>query len=170
MRKIILNVAVSLDGFIEGSKGEYDWCPPPAEDDVEMNAFLNRIDTIFIGRKSFALFDPKYFPGKKAIVFSRSMNAQNDITVISSDFLSNVESIKKEKGKDIWLFGGADLVTSFMNENLVDEMWLAIVPVILGSGKPLFQNIEQRRHFHITKAINSKDYISAYLRKEDAKK
>lgn len=170
MRKIILNVAVSLDGFIEGSQGEYDWCPPPAADDVEMNAFLNRIDTIFIGRKSFALFDPKYFPGKKAVVFSRSMNARNDVTVISSDFLSSVESIKKEKGKDIWLFGGADLVTSFMNENLVDEMWLAIVPVILGSGKPLFQNIHQRRHFRITKAINSNDYISAYLRKEDAEK
>ncbi len=168
MRKIILSVAISLDGFIEGDKGEYDWCPPPSTG--EMSAFLNRIDTIFMGRKSFGLFNSKMFPGKKVVVFSHTLTDRKGVMIISHDLVSKVKLMKNEPGKDIWLYGGASLTTTFFNEGLVDEMWLGIVPVILGSGKSLFQNISVRNYFSIVNASDSNGYVSIQLQKKEVKK
>jgi dihydrofolate reductase len=161
MRKVILSVAVSLDGFIEGPHGEYDWCPPPSQ--KEMNEFMSCIDTIFFGRKSFEMMGPSAFPGKKIYVFSTSQQQVDgkDVHLVSENLLPTVAQLKREKGKDIWLFGGASLVTTFINEGLVDEMWLGLVPVVLGEGKPLFQDIKQRNYFSVTEAKMSSGFISA---------
>ena len=67
MRKVILSVAVSLDGFIEGTNGEYDWFPPPSEN--EMKEFLDGIDIIFMGRKSYEMAGTSMFPDKTCYVF-----------------------------------------------------------------------------------------------------
>ncbi len=166
MRKVILSVAISLDGFIEGRNGEYDWCPPPSQ--KEMNEFLDTIDAIFVGRKSFELLGPSSFPGKKLYVFSNSLKAINgkNVHLINGDSLSKVKDLKNQEGKDIWLFGGANLTTTFMNEGLVDEMWLGMVPVVLGAGKPLFQDIKQRNHFKLTEVTNRRTYLSLVLQSE----
>jgi dihydrofolate reductase len=165
MKKIILSVAVSLDGFIEGSKGEYDWCPPPSA--KEMKGFMDGVDSIFVGRKSFELIGKNSFPGKKLYVFSNTMDSnQKGISVVARDVIATVKSIKKEGGKDIWLYGGANLTTTFLNEDLIDEMWLGIVPIILGAGKPLFQDISQRRHFTIAQSTQSEGYISVKLKRK----
>jgi dihydrofolate reductase len=168
MRKVILSVAISLDGFIEGPKGEYDWCPPPSSG--QMAAFLKRIDVVFYGRKSFELAGAGAFPGKTHYVFSNTLKHLNSKStyIISGDIVSRVNEIKAESGKDIWLFGGASLTTTFMNEGLVDEMWLGIVPVVLGSGKPLFREIRSRNYFDITEASNEKGYLSVTLRRKPA--
>lgn len=165
MKRVILSVAVSLDGFIEGPKGEYDWCPPPSA--KEMNVFLDSIDTIFAGRKSFELIDKNSFPGKKLYVFSNTIDSsQKGISVVNNDVVSAVKAIKKEAGKDIWLFGGANLTTTFLNEGLIDEMWLGIVPVVLGAGKALFQNVSQRNYFTISESTVSKGYLSVKLKRK----
>jgi dihydrofolate reductase len=147
MRKVILNLAVSLDGFIEGPNGEYDWCL--ADQDYGMEAFFARTDTIFIGRKSFELIrnDVSMFPVKHIYVFSDTLVPEpgENINVISSaDFENTVAAIMETEGGDIWLFGGAELVTLFINKRLVSELLLAIHPLILGEGKPLFQHIKDR--------------------------
>ncbi len=164
MRKVILGVAVSLDGFIEGPNGEYDWCPPPSQ--TEMEAFMNKIDIIFMGRKSFEMMGSAAFPGKVSYVFSNSLKSVKGATIISGEIIKAVNEIKNQEGKDIWLFGGASLTTSFINEGLVDEMWLGIVPVILGAGKPLFQNIDQRTFFKFTEAVEKTGYLSVGLKYE----
>jgi dihydrofolate reductase len=64
--------------------------------------------------------------------------------LINGKIETKVSKIKKEKGKDIWLFGGAGLTTSFINKNLIDEIMLAVHPILLGAGKPLFKDIEKR--------------------------
>lgn len=165
MRKVILSVAVSLDGFIEGPNGEYDWCPPPSSQ--EMKEFMNKIDAIFFGRKSFELVGPSSFRGKTQYVFSNSLKAmkEKDMHLVSGNAASFVKDLKKQPGKDIWLFGGANLTTTFMNEGLIDEMWLGMVPVVLGSGKPLFQHIRQRNHFKLTEVVNKGTYLSMALQK-----
>lgn len=170
MRKVILGVAVSLDGFIEGPNGEYDWCPPPSQQ--EMNEFMDKIDAIFFGRKSFELMGSAAYPEKMCYVFSNSLKTINgkNIELIQGDSVSKVKELKNKKGKDIWLFGGASLTTTFLNEGLIDEMWLGLVPVILGSGKPLFQNIKHRNHFKLTEVINKGTYLSLGLRYEPPKK
>jgi dihydrofolate reductase len=165
MKKIILSVAVSLDGFIEGPKGEYDWCPPPSE--KEMAKFLDGIDTIFMGRKSYEVSGASMFLDKACYVFSSTLKSTSDKNVkfIGADVSKKIEEIKSGGGKDIWLYGGAQLTTSFINQRMVDEMWLGVVPIILGAGKPLFQNINERQKFSVSKAFNSSGYVSMQLKK-----
>jgi dihydrofolate reductase len=164
MRKVILSVAVSLDGMIEGPNGEYDWCPPPSK--KEMSDFLNKIDAIFLGRKSFELTGKSMFPKKEHYVFSTTLKKAIDFHLIGSNAKQKVIDLKKQPGKDIWLFGGAKLVTFFLNEKLVDEMWLAVVPIVLGKGKPLFSDINQRTHFNLVEAVPKEGYVSLYYKYE----
>ena len=148
MRKIILGLAVSLDNFIEGPNGEYDWCF--TDQDYGMSDFFARTDSIFIGRKSYELIQsmPDPVPGMpvmKTYVFSNTLKeVRKGDELISGDLTRRVNEIRNEPGKDIWLFGGASLTTALMNERLVDELWLSVHPILLGSGKPLFTGISQR--------------------------
>ena len=148
MRKVILAVAVSLDGFIEGPNGEYDWCF--IDQDYNLNDFFKRLDTIFVGRKTYEMSSemeggPPGFPKFKEYIFSTTLDkVKEGATLIKGNIKTEVEKIKKERGKDIWLFGGAALTTSLMNLGLVDELSLAVYPVLLGGGKPLFNNIKDR--------------------------
>ena len=148
MRKVVLRLAVSLDGFIEGPNGEYDWCIPDPE--YDFNEFFNRFDTIFVGRKTYLMSadmegGPPGFPKFKEYIFSTTLDkVKEGATLIKGNTKTEVEKIKKEKGKDIWLFGGAGLTTSLMNLGLIDELSLAVYPVLLGGGKPLFSNIKDR--------------------------
>jgi len=166
MRKIILGVAVSLDGFIEGPHGEYDWCPPPSK--TEMDDFMDKIDAILMGRKSFEMMGANPFPGKQVYVFSNSLKEVKGerTAIVQGDIVSIMKDLKAQPGKDIWLFGGASLTTTFLNEQLIDEMWLGLVPMVLGAGKPLFQNINQRKHFRVKEVQEKKGYVSLTLQYE----
>jgi len=155
MRKLILQLAVSLDSFIEGPQGEFDWCF--TDGDYGMSDFFKRIDAIFIGRKSYELAlkmggtAPPGFPSLKEYVFSNTMkNITGNRVLVNGEIKAAVQKIKSEPGKDIWLFGGADLSASLLNHGLVDEMTLAVHPVVLGRGKPLFQNIKKRIKLELT--------------------
>jgi dihydrofolate reductase len=147
MRKIILGLAVSLDGFIEGPKGEYDWCF--TDQDYGLSDFFKRVDSVFMGRKSYELTQNMKggsgLPPMKEYVFSNTLTQLKEgVTLVKGDIKKQVSKIKKEEGKDIWLFGGASLTSSLMNEKLVDEVWLSVHPILLGAGKPLFQDIKKR--------------------------
>jgi dihydrofolate reductase len=149
MRNVILQLAVSLDGFIEGPNGEYDWCF--TDQDYGMSEFMQRVDSMFIGRKSYELVlsmgeaAMAGFPKLKEYVFSTTLtDVKPGATVVNGDTATEVQRIKNEPGKDIWLFGGASLTTSLLNLGLVDEISLAVHPILLGGGKPLFSNIEKQ--------------------------
>ncbi|HXR80277.1 MAG TPA: dihydrofolate reductase family protein, partial [Saprospiraceae bacterium] len=84
-------------------------------------------------------------------VFSTTLDTVKNGAILIKDNIKNeVEKIKAQEGKDIWLFGGASLTTSLMNLGLVDEMWLAVHPILLGAGKLLFQNIQGRIRLTLT--------------------
>lgn len=158
MRKIILQLAVSLDNFIEGPNAEIDWCF--TDQDYGMNDFFERIDSLFIGRKSYELIQSMGedampgFPKLKEYVFSNTLSeVQPDAIIVKGNIVDEIKKIKSLPGKDIWLFGGASLISELMNANLVDEIILAVHPVLLGSGKPLFENLRERinlKHVHTT--------------------
>ena len=161
MRKIILDVAVTLDGFIEGPNGEIDWLANDEETDFGdiLNDILAGIDTIFYGRVSYDLWG-NYDPGEHAspklkkaynllhsktkYVFSTTKASDNNATVINSNIEKQVKEMVQQPGENIWLYGGGKLITTFMNLGLVDVYRLAVHPVIIGSGKPLFENIKRR--------------------------
>lgn len=157
MKKVILNLAVSLDGFIEGPNGEVDWCI--MDDEMNFDVFLDSIDTMFYGRVSYEAWGT-YQPGsdiseaekslwkgihaKNKFVFTRSATAYDHATVISRDLAEKVEQIKKQDGKDIWLYGGANLIKTFIQLGLIDEYRISVHPIVLGSGKPLFEDLRNR--------------------------
>jgi dihydrofolate reductase len=173
-RRIILDLAVTLDGFIEGKNGEVDWCI--MDPDMGFINFLNQIDTILYGRKSYDLWG-QYTPenevtdiekeiwelvhSKEKYVFSRTQKGtDNKAIFINDNILEEVNKLKNKPGKDIWLYGGASLITSFINLGLVDEFRLSVHPVILGEGKPLFIDIKQRLNL---KMVNTRTFSSGVV-------
>ncbi|MEW9672753.1 dihydrofolate reductase family protein [Ammoniphilus sp. 3BR4] len=174
LRRIILDLAVTLDGFIEGQKGEIDWCIMDSE--MGFTHFLNQIDTILYGRKSYDLWG-QYTPGteesdtekemwklvhsKEKYVFSRTQKRTDHGAIFINDhLLEEVKKLKNKPGKDIWLYGGASLITTFINLGLVDELRLSVHPVILGSGKPLFIDIKQRLNL---KLVHTRTFSSGVV-------
>ena len=164
MRRVILAVAVSLDGFIEGPNGEYDWCF--TDQDYGLSGFFKSVDTLFMGRKSYEMMlamgdAPPGFPKLKEYIFSTTLDKVKDGAVLIKDNVKEeVEKIKNETGKNIWLFGGAGLTTSLMNLGLVDELSLAVHPILLGGGKPLFRDIKHKIYL---KLVDSKTYSSGLV-------
>lgn len=165
MRKVILQLAVSLDGYIEGPNGEYDWCF--TDQDYGMSVFFKHIDSVFMGRKSYELlqrmgdFGIPGFHRLTQYVFSNTLNeVKPGAVLIKGNTEAEVRSIKNEPGKDIWLFGGAILTSSLLNLHLVDEISLAVHPIILGSGKPLFNGINNKIALTLT---DTKTYSSGLV-------
>ena len=173
-RKIILDLAVTLDGFIEGKNGEVDGCIMDSE--MGFTNFLNQIDTILYGRKSYDLWG-QYSPtiedsdaekemcelvhSKEKFVFSKTqIVTDNKALFINEDILEEVNKIKKKPGKDIWLYGGASLITTFIDLGLVDEFRLSVHPVVLGEGRPMFIDIKQRLNL---KLINTRTFSSGVV-------
>ena len=178
MRKVILDLAVTLDGFIEGPNGEIDWCNMDEADDSDGSDFIDfvaSIDTIFYGRISYELwgnFQPveeasqilkevyKSIAGKTKYVFSTTKKDDTSTTIfINSNVRERVMEIKQQPGKDIWLYGGGKLITTFINLDLVDVYRLAVHPVILGSGKPLFKDLNERVKLKLIDAKGSKSGV-----------
>lgn len=145
-----------MDGFIEGPAGELDWIIPPQQYE-ERNAenFLSCFDTILFGRKTYermCVIKPagnglsaaeKEFlymmHGIRKYVFSRTAkHVAGNAMVISGNIREEVLRIREEKGKDIWFFGGTDLLKTFMALDLIDDYLISVQPVLLKSGKPLF--------------------------------
>lgn len=157
MKKIILNLAVTLDGFIEGPNGEVDWCI--MEEDMDFGGFIASVDTIFYGRVSYDAwgnFQPdattspaekamwEGIHGKQKFVFSRQNREDANATFIHEDIADQVANIKQQGGKDIWLYGGASLIKTFIKERLIDVYKVSVHPVVLGAGKPLFEDLNAR--------------------------
>jgi dihydrofolate reductase len=164
MRKIILSLATSLDGLIEGPNGEYDWCF--TDQDYGMTDFLKGIDAIFYGRKSYEVMKAdggggSLWEGKKQYVFSNSLKQKdNEFELISGNVEKRVNEIKSLEGKAIWLFGGAALANTLLNMGLVDEINMAVHPLLLGKGKPLFSDLNGRIK---TRLLDSKTYITGLV-------
>ena len=175
MKKVILDLAVTLDGFIEGPNGEIDWCIMDEDGGSDFIDFVAGIDTIFYGRVSYELwgnYQPhenaspvvkavyKAIPEKTKYVFSTTKtNDTSNAIFINSNIKERVMEIKQQPGKDIWLYGGAKLITTFINLGLVDIFRLAVHPVILGSGKPLFKAINERVGLKLTGTKASKSGV-----------
>ena len=173
MKKVILNLAVTLDGFIEGPNGEVDWCI--LEDDMDFEGFVSDIDTIFYGKVSYDVWG-RYNPddytseadkqlwkevhSKKKYVFSSQQRNDDNATFISNNIVSKVNEIKQEGGKDIWLYGGASLIKTFIENNLVDIYMISVHPIVLGNGKPLFEDMKERLNLDL---IKTNTYVSGVV-------
>ena len=153
MRRVRYAVAVSLDGYIAGPKGEADWIIMNPE--IDFRAVFEQFDTFLVGRRTFETMDRagrRETPGMKTFVFSRTLRQQDysGVTVVAEKSEEIVAALRAEPGKDIWLFGGGSLFRSLLDSGLVDTVEVAIVPVLLGGGIPLLAPPARQKKLHLT--------------------
>jgi dihydrofolate reductase len=158
MRKIIYSVAMSLDGYVAGPKGEADWIVMDPE--IDFMSMMSRFDTILMGRRTFEAAQGHggggAMPGVKSIVVSRTLRQQDHpgVTIIN-DLATAISKLRSATGKDIWLFGGGSLFRSLLELGLVDTIEVAVIPVLLGGGIPLLPAESPRTTL---KLVSSKTY------------
>lgn len=153
MRRVRYSVAMSLDGYLAGPKGESDWII--IDPDVDFATLASAFDTMLLGRKTYEAARQQGggpgMPGMRPYVLSRTLRQADclDVTV-SDDAKGTVSKLKREPGKDIWLFGGGSLFRSLLGMGLVDTVEVAIIPVLLGGGIPLLPDAD-RANLKLTK-------------------
>jgi dihydrofolate reductase len=137
-RRLRFSAAMSLDGFIGGPKGEYDWIPQ--DPTFDFGALYRQFDTVVMGRRTYdAMVAQSISPGvfgMRVFVVSTTLRAiqHPDVTILRFKVAEAIAELKEEEGKDIWLFGGGVLFRSLLDEGLVDTVELSVVPVLLGDG------------------------------------
>jgi dihydrofolate reductase len=151
---------MSLDGFIAGPHGEYDWIT--FDSSFDFAALYRSFDTLLIGRRTFEVMQIRGMSpegmGMKAVVVSTTLKPEehSGITIFSSNVREGVAALKAHNGKDIWLCGGGVLFRYLLDAGLVDSVELSVLPVLLGDGVPLLPG-GRRRPLHLkeSKALPS---------------
>lgn len=168
MRKLKLQIQISIDGFIAGPNGEMDWVTFNWSDDLKkyVAELTEPVDTILIGRKLAEGFIPYWtdafkkpvpeegaqkFVETSKIIFSKTLShSQWDNTIINNgDLVTEVNALKHSDGNDLIVYGGSSFVSSLIKENLIDELHLFINPVSIGNGLAIFNKLSVNQHYHL---------------------
>jgi len=164
MRKVIVSNLMSLDGFFEGPNHELDWFVVDQEFFEYARDMLRGVDTILFGRKTYQHM-ADYWPSAPAeeiadqmnnlpkIVFSRTLESaewQNS-TLVKNDAVAEISKLKQLPGKDMVILGSASLASFLLQQGLIDEYRVILNPVLLGSGRPLFQDVKQRLRLKLSR-------------------
>lgn len=159
LRKIIVHIATSADGYIAGPNGEIDWLTsrPKPKGFYGIGAFTKTVDTILLGRKTYEAglrLGGKFDSTNRSLVFSRNprpADAPSGVEFVSDAVRPFIDHLRQQPGKNIWLMGGGDLIASFLDERLIDEFVISVTPVFIGDGIPLIA----RRHRHVPLELQS---------------
>jgi dihydrofolate reductase len=141
MRRLRYQVASSLDEYIAGPNGEFDWIA--ADPEIDFGALFKQFDTVVMGRRTFEVMLKQggdgSMPGLDVVVFSQTLRQRDypAVSVASTNPAETIRSLKAKPGKDIWLYGGGELFRALLEEGVVDTVEPAVIPVLLGGGVPL---------------------------------
>jgi dihydrofolate reductase len=170
VRKLFSFMVATLDGYHEGPNHEFDW---PNVDD-EFNEFaisqLNDIDTLLFGRATYEGM-ASYWPSPAAtegdplvagfmnsvpkIVFSKTLPSAEweNTTLVTGDVAAAISGLKAQPGKNLAVFGSSNLTVGLLEQGLVDELRVMVMPVLLGAGNSLFGGLKDRLHLKLTRAM-----------------
>jgi dihydrofolate reductase len=154
MRKVVLGLGISLDGYIARPDGTVDFLFMPK--DYSMGPFFATIDTALMGRKTYdvalKMSGGTYnSSGLRSYVFSNSQppGERSGVTFVNDSPTTFLANLRKCPGKNIWLMGGGELARTFLKDDLVDELYIGVVPVLIGEGIPLFPSGFPQREFSL---------------------
>jgi dihydrofolate reductase len=163
MRKVIVSIFVSLDGSFEGPNKELDWHVWDDEMEQYMGDLLNNVDAILLGRVAYQLL-ADYWPSSTEnlaprlnnlpkIVFSKTLEKAewNNSRLVKENIKDEISKMKQQPGKDLVLFCGADIASTFLQLGLIDEYRIIVNPVVLRSGKPFFKDIKDKLNLNLLK-------------------
>ena len=178
MRKVILYIAVSLDGYIAREDGSIDWLmefPNPDQVDHGYKDFISNIDLIVMGRATYEQvlgFDVDWPYQDKCFVVTSNEDLEirtpQTYVLPGKDVKSKVDEWRLEEGKNIWLMGGGKLNTTFLQHGLLDEMILSLIPIVIGGGIPIFDgNTQQERFKEVDSQVFSTGIVNLYYSKEN---
>lgn len=144
-RKIILNVAMSLDGYIAAEDGSFDWIGGDGNNKLDtkekfdFEKFMSDVDIVVMGRNCYNQgFADDYKDKSVYVATSENLEDYENVHFINGDIVKAVLAEKEKAGKNIYLFGGGILIDQFVKADVIDEFIIAMIPTILGSGKRLF--------------------------------
>ena len=173
---IYVYIAKSLDGYIADKNGEIDWLndiPNPDNSDFGFAEFMNNIDAIVMGRKTFETvhsFD--VWPYTKPVyVISRAWHElpkkySGKAEILNLNPKKIIETLAKKGMKNLYVDGGA-LIRSFLSEDLIDELIITSIPVILGAGIPLFGNLQSSLKFKLYKSeVLNNSLVKSYYKRD----
>lgn len=161
MRKVILFIAMSLDGYIADSEGKVGWLRGQGNEEEMVDAyseFAAHVDTVVMGWNTYHQVVTELSPEewvygelKSYVVTHRSCLSTETIRFTGEEPCSLVRELKKEEGKGIWICGGADLIRQLMAEDLIDMYYISVIPVLLGKGIRLFGGNEKEIPLRLVK-------------------
>ncbi|MEX1181826.1 MAG: dihydrofolate reductase family protein [Gemmatimonadota bacterium] len=148
MRRIRYQVACSLDGYIADPDGGYDWIV--MDPDIDFAALFAEFDTLLMGRRTYETAQGG-FPGMKVLVFSRTLRPAEHpgVTIVSDRQAETLDELRSQPGKDIWLYGGGELFSSLLELGYVDTVEPAVIPILLGGGRPFLPAPAVRRRLSL---------------------
>lgn len=165
-RKIILNLAISIDGYIASEDGGFDWIVGDGDNKLDTKnkwdyqKFLEDIDVVVMGKKCYDQDFYKDFKDKKVYVAtSQSLEDYDNVHFINDDIVKVIEEERKNEGKDIFLFGGGVLIDSFIKSDIINEYIIGIIPTILGKGRPLFLGNNPKIDLHLDEYVTESGIV-----------
>ena len=161
-RKVILYIAMSLDGYIATPDNGLEFLSLVEEKDQDYSYkdFVNTVDTVIVGRKSYdkVLSMGMEYPhtDKNLYIITRTPRPTvGSTTFYTGDLKELVSDLKRNEGKDIYVDGGAEIANEMLSENLIDEFYISVIPILLGNGISLFNNSRPQVRL---KLISTKSY------------
>lgn len=173
-RRVVLYIAASLDGYIAREDGSVDWLDPTDKQaDENYRNFLERIDTIIMGNRTYEQtkeLAPDFpYKEQQCYVFSRKRAEERErfVEFVNPDIPIFLKELRSQAGKDIWLMGGAEILDAFLQERAVDELIITVIPLLLGSGIPLFRNGQPEQQLRLLKVEELGEMVHFHYQLKD---
>lgn len=175
MRRIVLFIAMSLDGYIADINSKVDWLAGQdndIENDDSYADFVQTIDTVIMGFTTYhqivTELSPEYWVYddlQSYVITHRNCTPKSNVTFVSENPCTLVNGLKQKDGKDIWICSGADIIHQLMQNNLIDNYYISIIPTILGNGIRLFDVMDKKIDLHFISSKSSNGIIELVYQK-----